>query len=327
MKRITLLLFSFTLALVALTFVEPAQAQETKPERTDANERDTHLPRAWREWQPYQPPDTTEQAPAEVMPEVVRQAGARPAARWISVDPLADEFPAWSPYNYVLGNPISYTDPMGMAPIVTIDGPDADRATEELNKSTSLTITRDPTTGVLSASGTAATAADQALLDAIQSTDVLVQLHTTTSNTYTSIDGTLQLLRVGTFDGSTKVPGFQIFGVDIPNVFTSQFVNMNHASVEQSVGGAAMGLTVLHEINESYLGAIQDQRMGVRPYSSASFQSAHQAASAIDPPSPRASFLPPVHQGNNLIFNMQGPTGMVAPFMQIPVSLVPRLGK
>ncbi|MBX2942692.1 MAG: RHS repeat-associated core domain-containing protein [Cyclobacteriaceae bacterium] len=34
-------------------------------------------------------------------------------ARFLSLDPLAKEFPAWSAYNYVMGNPISLIDPDG----------------------------------------------------------------------------------------------------------------------------------------------------------------------------------------------------------------------
>jgi RHS repeat-associated protein len=36
--------------------------------------------------------------------------------RWLSPDPLAVEFPSWSPYNYVENNPIKLTDPDGRAP-------------------------------------------------------------------------------------------------------------------------------------------------------------------------------------------------------------------
>ncbi|WP_187270917.1 RHS repeat-associated core domain-containing protein [Neolewinella aurantiaca] len=33
--------------------------------------------------------------------------------RFLGVDPLASEFPAWSPYNYVMGNPVRLVDPDG----------------------------------------------------------------------------------------------------------------------------------------------------------------------------------------------------------------------
>ncbi|WP_430906556.1 RHS repeat-associated core domain-containing protein [Maribacter sp. 2-571] len=36
--------------------------------------------------------------------------------RWISSDPLAEEFYEWSPYNAMMDNPIKYIDPDGMAP-------------------------------------------------------------------------------------------------------------------------------------------------------------------------------------------------------------------
>lgn len=41
--------------------------------------------------------------------------------RWISPDPLSEEFPEWSPYTMVMNSPIRFNDPTGMAPEWTPD--------------------------------------------------------------------------------------------------------------------------------------------------------------------------------------------------------------
>ena len=46
---------------------------------------------------------------ATLEPEVI--------SRWLSPDPLAEEFYNWSPYNFVYNNPISHTDPDGRSPV------------------------------------------------------------------------------------------------------------------------------------------------------------------------------------------------------------------
>jgi hypothetical protein len=37
--------------------------------------------------------------------------------RFLGVDPMADSYPSWSPYNYTLNNPVRYTDPDGQCPV------------------------------------------------------------------------------------------------------------------------------------------------------------------------------------------------------------------
>lgn len=39
------------------------------------------------------------------------------ASRWLSPDPLAEEFPSWSPYTFVFNNPVYFIDPDGMQAI------------------------------------------------------------------------------------------------------------------------------------------------------------------------------------------------------------------
>ena len=37
-------------------------------------------------------------------------------ARFLSIDPWANKYPAWSTYNYVIGNPVKFVDPTGKGP-------------------------------------------------------------------------------------------------------------------------------------------------------------------------------------------------------------------
>ena len=44
------------------------------------------------------------------------------AGRWLSPDPLSEEFSSWTPYNYAFQNPMKHTDPTGMAPEDAVEG-------------------------------------------------------------------------------------------------------------------------------------------------------------------------------------------------------------
>lgn len=53
-----------------------------------------------------------------VVPDSTDREFARPigdiASRWLSPDPLAEEYPDWTPYRYGFNNPIRYNDPTGL---------------------------------------------------------------------------------------------------------------------------------------------------------------------------------------------------------------------
>ena len=44
--------------------------------------------------------------------------------RWMNVDPLAEDFPGWTPYHYVHNNPMNLIDPTGMSarPVFEVEG-------------------------------------------------------------------------------------------------------------------------------------------------------------------------------------------------------------
>ena len=71
----------------------------------------------FREFVPY----VAEQANDAAVLEVdVSELGKEQPARWMSVDPMADKYPGWSPYNYCMNNPAILIDPTGEEVYVTI---------------------------------------------------------------------------------------------------------------------------------------------------------------------------------------------------------------
>jgi RHS repeat-associated protein len=200
--------------------------------------------------------------------------GARYYAGWlcrfVSVDPMKEARPWVNPYNYCQNNPIARVDPNGMLDDVYITGPDADKTTQALNNSSSLTITRDEATGKLSVSGKAKTAADKMLLEAINSETVDVDLVTKSEATYDSKDGTKGWPLVpGGFEGSEIINGKTI---------ATQYLNFEATENIAKIIGEKTGETIMHEINEAYIGG-RDYPGG--NYDNA-YQGSHNKAAKLD---------------------------------------------
>ena len=191
-------------------------------------------------------------------------------SRWLSPDPMAYSRCWVSPYNFVQNNPIIRIDPNGALDEVFITGPDAEKTTAELNKSSSIEITRDASTGKLSATGEAKTDADKILLEAIQSESVVVNLETKSEATYDSKDGSKGWPLVpGGFEGSEVVDGKTV---------ATQYLNFEATVNVAGIIGEEPGETVTHEVNEAYIGG-RDYPGG--DYSSA-YQKSHTKAASAD---------------------------------------------
>jgi len=176
-------------------------------------------------------------------------------SRWFSPDPLSDEFPSWSPYNFVENNPIRFIDPEGLSPFdVVITGDLADEAVDQLNASSNLEITRNAETGKLSATGKAKSKADKTLLKAINDENITVNLNATSSNTTTNASGETKDLIIGKFGGN-------VVNED-GTVTAAADVNPNQTAIAGEFYETEGGVYVTHEILESYNAAVKSPGTG-----------------------------------------------------------------
>jgi len=145
-----------------------------------------------------------------------------------------------------------FLDPDGMLEELYIRGSEAEAATAELQKSTSLTLTRDEKTGKVSATGTAETKEDKKLLKVINSTSVAVGISAESTTTTDS----QQLYVGGAFSGNA------LNGEDGDySVSAKQEVNPGVLEKASTANGKP-GADMLHEVTEAYEGGLISLKRG-----------------------------------------------------------------
>ena len=231
-------------------------------------------------------------------------------------DAFAEKYYSLSSYQYAQNNPIKYIDPNGMLDSLYINGENSMAALQELQKSTTMQLSRDNTTGKIEAKGDVKTEEDTRLSEVINSSSIDVNV--TSTEGVNRLDGDNNLFIGGAFLGNT------VTKTDEGNtVVAEQLVNPEILSKMSSINNAP-GQDMLHEVTEAYEGAKICQASGISSpaagksrtvYNAAHNRAIPQSGSVFEHPNYKlnqikysTSFVPP----NPYIKNFKG-----TPFLTI----------
>lgn len=161
---------------------------------------------------------------------------------------------------------------------VIIKGNYAKDAFKQLKSATNLNLKMD-SNGKVTASGKAKTDADKKLLEATTDSSVIVELNTTNSNYHNNGNWIV----AGTFDGSTiNQDG---------TVTANQTANTTQSKEVDEFYGSDIGVTVLHEVLEAFIGGKESPGTGPPTFNDVQnktanglgYLNAHNKAKQLDP--------------------------------------------
>ncbi|MCJ7932597.1 MAG: hypothetical protein MUW56_02915 [Chryseobacterium sp.] len=168
--------------------------------------------------------------------------------RWMSPDPLSEEFPDWSPYNYAQSNPLRNIDPTGLAPEdIHILGNLAQKGFEQLQSNSSLAMTMDSngklnTANLSKSDYNNLSATDKVLYDGIKNTNIDSRIYADNNNV--------------TPNGGL-IPGGSFGGADYNSTTNTstgtQYTNPEVLGNAESFTGTQKGTGMTHEVVENVL--------------------------------------------------------------------------
>ena len=177
--------------------------------------------------------------------------------QWLSVDPMSDERPWISPYNYCQWNPIGRVDTWGALDDVYINGKAAEEATKQLNTK-NIKFSRDKDGKLSIEEGVAKTRSEKLLVKAIQSKDVTVNV----TAEYTDVIEENGIPKIRTNSGGSFMGNSLTFSDDGKAVHaeTKQFINP--AMLKKYFGENRYNKAIYHEITESFMGGVISIEIG-----------------------------------------------------------------